>query len=128
MKLTSLCFPSGARARMAISAPTALGRITLVHLTSQSWALPGSAQRCLLTRRREADSAIVSEDVLFGPPGDVEERARWKKIKAGLRQRGPVLALETLVELHLQLVKVANVACRIFALSIAQFRGAPVAC
>src|SRR5689334_13046910 len=127
MKLTSLCFPSGASARTAISTPTALGRMTLVHLTSQSCALPGSAQRCLLPRPVGEASAIVGEDVLLGPAGDVEQGAGREEVEAGLRQFRALLAPEPLVELLLQGVQVADIACRIVALRVGKVVGAPVA-
>src|SRR5690242_10987727 len=127
MKLTSLFLPSGASASTAISTPTAIGRITLVHLTSQSCRLPGSAHRCLVARRLACASAIVGENVLLGPAGDVEERARRQEVEAGLRKRGAVLALEPFVELFLQGVEIADIARRIFALRVGKLSCTPVA-
>src|SRR5690348_6372004 len=115
MELTSLFLPSGASASMAISTPTAIGRITLVYLTSQSCQLPGSAHRCLLTRRLVAASAIVRENVLLRPAGEVEQSAGREEIEAGLGEGGAVLAREPLVEFLLQLMEVADVARRIIA-------------
>src|SRR4051794_16805502 len=127
MKLTSLFLPSGASARTAIRTPTALGRITLVHLTSQSCQLPGSAQRCLLSRRSKP-LAIVRENVLVGPAREVEQGARREEVEACLHQFHPILAGEPLVELFLERVEIADVARGIFALRVAELVGPPVAC
>src|SRR5205823_6795942 len=119
MKLTSPFLPSGARARIATRIPTAAGSATLVRPMIRSWPLPGFAQRCS-TRSRGVASAIMRENVLLGPAGEVEQGAGWKEVEARLGQRSAVLACEPLVELDLELVKIADVACRIFALRVAQ--------
>src|SRR5919112_3710270 len=91
MKLTSPFLSSGASASTAISTPTADGRTTFDQRTSRSCALPGSAQRCLVTRSRIAASAIVGKDVLLGPAGEVEQGPGRKEVEAGLREGGAVL-------------------------------------
>src|SRR5919112_1194723 len=127
MKLTSPFLSSGARASTAISTPTADGSTTFDQRTSRSCALPGSAQRCLTKRSGTAASAIVREDVLLRPAGEVEQGPRGKKVEAGLRERCAVLARQALVELLLQLMEGAHVACSIVALRVAQLVRAPVA-
>src|SRR5205823_15131589 len=106
--------------------PRAAGSATLVRPMIRSWPLPGFAQRCS-TRSRGVASAIMRENVLLGPAGEVEQGAGWKEVEARLGQRSAVLACEPLVELDLELVKIADVACRIFALRVAQRGRAPVA-
>ena len=62
------------------------------------------AQRCFAAALADgAASAIVGENVLLGPAGEVEQRASRQEIEAGLRKRRPLLALEPLVELLLEL-------------------------
>ena len=41
----------------------------------------------------------MCKDVLFGPAGEIEQRAGRKEIEAGLRQRRPFLAFEALIHL-----------------------------
>src|SRR5690242_18974479 len=129
MKLTSLCLPSGATARIAISAPTALGRPIFAQRTSRSWALPGSAQRLFPPRvpALAMTSAVVREVVLLGPAGDIEQSAGGNEVEAGLGERDAILALEPLVELLLGRMEVADVARLIVALGVGYFVGAPVA-
>src|SRR6476469_1720005 len=127
MKLTSPFLSSGASMRTAISTPTALGSAILVQRTILSWPLPGSAQRCLLTRSGDAVSAIVCENVLLGPAGEIEQRPGGQEFEARLREFGAVFAYQPLVELFLELVEVAHVARGIFALRVAKLRRAPVA-
>src|SRR5512146_2667374 len=130
MKLTSLCFPSGATARMAISAPTALGSPIFAQRTRRSCALPGSAHRCchpLLGAFVATASAVVREDVLLGPAGEIEQCARGNEFEAGLGERDAILALQPLVEFLLQRVEIADIARRIIPLRIRQLVGAPVA-
>src|SRR5690348_16231737 len=122
MKLTSLCLPSGATARIAINAPTALGRPIFDQRTSRSCALPGSAQRMFHPRLRALVDAIgspvVRENVLLRPAGDIEQGARGNEVEAGLGKCDAILALEPLVELLLQSVEVADVARGIIALRV----------
>src|SRR5690348_233036 len=130
MKLTSLCLPSGATARIAISAPTALGSPILAHRTRRSCALPGSAQRCchpFLGAFVATASPVVREDVLLGPAGDIEQGASGNEVEARLGERDAILALKALVELLLQRMEIADVTRSIIALSIGQLGGAPVA-
>ena len=92
--------------------------------------LPGTAQRCWTARSRcvrHAASAVMGENVLLGPAGEVEQRAVRQEIEAGLGQRDPVFARQPLVELLLQRVEIADVAGRIFALRVAELGRAPVA-
>src|SRR4051812_26487978 len=72
-------------------------------------------------------SAIVRENVLFGPAGDIEQRPRGEEVEASLGERHPVLSLEPLVEYLFQGVEVADIARRIVALGVAELVGAPVA-
>jgi hypothetical protein len=69
----------------------------------------------------------VRKDVLLRPAGNIEQRARRKEIEAGLRKRGPALALEPFVELVLEGMEIADVARSIFALRLAELGGAPIA-
>src|SRR6059058_1291251 len=94
MKLTSPFFCSGATASTAMSTPTALGSTTFDQRTSRSCPLPGSAQRGLLLRCPASASAIVRENVLLRPAGEVEERARRQEIEAVLGELRPFLAGE----------------------------------
>src|SRR5438552_17979243 len=126
MKLTSLFFSSGASARIKTSKPTAAGRTIFVQRTSRSCALPGSAQRCLTAASRALASAIVRENVLFGPAGEVEQSAGRKEIETILRECDAVLSLHALVEPLLELVKVAHVARGIIELGVDQTLGPPV--
>src|SRR5690349_24167317 len=125
MKLTSLCLPSGATARMAISAPTALGRPIFDQRTSRSCALPGSAQRLFPSRvpALAMASPVVREDVLLGPAGEIEQCARGNEFEAGLGERDAILAFQPLVEFLLQRMEIADVARRIIALRIRQLVG-----
>src|SRR5438445_12092901 len=135
MKLTSLFFSSGASASTAMSTPTALGSRILVQRTSRSCVLPGTAHLCLTARPRMAASdmtayprsAVMGEDVLLGPAGDVEQCARRQEIETGLGERHPTLTLEPLVKFVLQRVEVAHVARRIIPLRIGQLVRAPIA-
>src|SRR5690348_10025217 len=127
MKLTSPFRSSGARARIASRIPTALGSRILIQRMILSWPLPGCAQRCLAIRSGGPVSAIVSEDVLLGPAGEVEQRAGWKEVETGLGKLGAVLAHQALVEFLLQLMEIANVARCIFALRVTELVGTPVA-
>src|SRR5688572_601160 len=69
----------------------------------------------------------MRENVLFGPTRNIEERTCGKEVEAGLGEAGPALAIKALVELFLELVEVANIARRIFALGIGELVCAPVA-
>ena len=65
----------------------------------------------------------MRENVLLGPAGNVEHRARRQKVEAGECKIGPVLTLEPLIELVLKGMEITNVACRIFALRIGKLSG-----
>src|SRR3954471_8733392 len=127
MKLTSPFLSSGASARTAISTPTALGSAIFDQRTIRSWPLPGSAQRCLPARSAKGASAIVGEDVLLRPPGQIEQGASREKVEACLRELRPPFPFQPLVELFLELVEIAHIARRIFALGLAELARTPVA-
>src|SRR4051794_41102872 len=118
MKLTSPFFSRGASARTATRTPTALGSAIFDRRTSLSWPLPGSAHLGLRNEPCVA-SAIVCENVLLWPAGEIEQSTRRKEIETGPRQLGPLLAREPLVELLLQPMKIAHVARGIVPLGIA---------
>ena len=69
----------------------------------------------------------MRENVLFGPAGEVEQCAMGKEVEASLRQRDAIFALQPLVELLLERVQIANVACGIFLLRITELGRTPVA-
>src|SRR5437868_13330572 len=127
MKLTSPFLSSGARTRTTRRTPAAAGRRILVQRTSRSWPLPGRAQRCLTIRSRVPASAIVRENVLLGPAGDIEQSSGRKEVEAGLGERHSVLTLETLVELRLELMQITDIARGIIARRITELVGPPVA-
>src|SRR4029078_3678650 len=117
MKLTSPFLSSGASARTATRTPTAAGSPTLIQRISLSWPLPGSAQRLAFLSRKPG-SALVRENVLLGPSGQIQQCAGRQEVEASLGERRPVLTCQTLVQLLLQLVKIADVAGSIIALRV----------
>src|SRR3954454_3156702 len=88
MKLTSPCLSSGASARMAINAPTALGSAIFDQRTILSWALPGTAQRCLTARSRAAASDTI-ELIRHGQrcPARSNPRYPGARVPGGSRSR-----------------------------------------
>ena len=81
------------------------------------------AQVCLICRSWSA-LAVMGENVLFGPTGDIKQGAGGQEIETGLCERHAAFALEPLVELLFQRVQIANVACSIFLLRVVS-SGAP---
>jgi len=69
----------------------------------------------------------VRKNILFRPTGDIEQGARRQEIETGLSKRCAIFAIQALVQLLLELVKVADVACSIFALGFAELIRSPVA-
>jgi hypothetical protein len=69
----------------------------------------------------------MSENVLFRPSGDIEQRTRREEVETGLRERRPVFALEPLVKLFLERMQIPHVAGGIFPLRLAELVRSPVA-
>ena len=69
----------------------------------------------------------MGENVGFSPTREVEQRTCGNEVEAGFGQLDSVFTSQSLIQLLLQPVKVANVARRIFALRVIDLRGAPVA-
>ena len=69
----------------------------------------------------------MGKDVLLGPAGKIEQGAGRQEVEARLGEGRSILPRQSLVELLLELVQVANVARGIFALGFGQLIGAPVA-
>ena len=86
-----------------MSTPTALGKRDLGEADDAVVRLPGTAQRCLTVARAWLQlrtlSAVVRENILLRPAGEIEQGARRKEIETGLGERDAVLALQPLVEL-----------------------------
>ena len=66
----------------------------------------------------------MGKDVLLGPAGKIEQGSRRQEVEARLGQGRSILPRQSLVELLLELVQVANVARGIFALGFGQLIGA----
>src|SRR6185369_8257660 len=71
--------------------------------------------------------SVMGENVLFGPARNIEQRARRKEVETGAGKGRALLALEPLVELFLERMEITDIARRIFALSVRELVGAPVA-
>ena len=84
-------------------------------------------RRAFLIGKLRHSSAVVCENILFGPAREIEQGTVGKEIEAGLGEFNPAFADQALVQFLLECVKVADVARRIFALRVAQLRCAPVA-
>src|SRR5690606_36076265 len=71
--------------------------------------------------------SIVSEDVPVGPTGKVEPRACGQEVEARLGDRRATFACEALFKDRGHAMQITHVGRRVFALSVAEFRGAPIA-